>query len=95
MAKPPFVILIELFAGLAKSILDTLGFLGAKLIELFASLIVFSTFGLLGVIMAAVIGVCVFIFVVKFVLASSGTLIKVVAALFIVLGVLILISMLI
>lgn len=95
MAKPPFVILIELFAGLTKSILDTLGFLGIKLIELFASLLVFSTFGVLGVIIAAVIGVCVFIFVMKFVLTSSGTLIRVVAALFIVLGVLILISMLI
>lgn len=92
--KSPLIIIIELLAGIVKSIVDTIGFVSFKLAELFVSLVVFSTLGIVGIVIAAVIGVCVFFFVTKFLLKTSGTLIRVGIALIVVLAVLILISML-
>ena len=94
MAESPLIILIELFVGIIKNTLDTLGFVGVKLVELFASLLLLSKFGIFGILIAAVIGVSVFFFLTKFILKSSGTLVRIGLALIVVLGILILLSLL-
>lgn len=89
--KAPFVILLELFFGLVKSIIDTMGFLISKLIELFISLGFIAGTSPLGFIVAVAVGTVIVLLVMKFVLGSSRNyiLVGVIAAVLFIIAILI------
>ena len=72
--KSPLVIILELFAGLIKSTVDTVFFVFGKLGELLVSLLYISTFGIFGFLIAILIGSLVFVFAAKLVFKSWKSL---------------------
>jgi hypothetical protein len=87
----PFVILLELFVGLIRGIIDTLAFMVSKLIELFISLGVIAGASPLGFIVAVAVGTAIILLIMKFVLGSSRSyiLIGAVAAVLFIIAILI------
>lgn len=70
--ESPFIVLIELIIGLIARATESLGFIFFKIIEFFVSLGTVS--GILGIIIVALIGGVVILFVLKFFFKTSASL---------------------
>lgn len=76
--ESPLVILLELFVGLIMNAIETVGFIGLKMSELFVSLGFIAGTSILGFIVAVAIAAAVIAVILKFILGSSKSTILIV-----------------
>ena len=77
MVKSPLQVIYELLVGIIQSIVNTFKFIFEKLVELFMSLAFIANTGIVGMLVASVVGAIVVVLVAKFVFKSSKSLLQI------------------